>query len=281
MITSGIYFGTITAVYEPKLGVNETDSSEYQYIYEVVVATEQYAYLPVRCTRMDPVGGGQFNYDDIIFTVGQGVFVGFPFNDTSRGVIIGGRREHADAQAIDGAIRWMRRFNEINQSISNNGIWKLQHISATYTNGPSMILNQDQILFNDGGPTGQPGDDLAQSIEIDARNNTITVNSGEWTLNSRQGVTINVTAGDVNVNCINSSLTARQAVNVKAETGDVNVEGLNANVTAQIRAKVDAKQILLNSNGNPLEGVMTTLTQPTCYVTGIPFRGSTTVKAGS
>jgi hypothetical protein len=115
MINSGIYVGTISAVYPPSHALNS--DHKYQYVYEVVVSTDLYAYLPVRCIRMDPGGGGIYNYDDLIFTTGQQVFIGFPFKDTSVAVILGGKREEPSPQTEEGTIRWKRRMNEINQSI--------------------------------------------------------------------------------------------------------------------------------------------------------------------
>lgn len=279
MITSGIYLGTITEVFPPSHSFN--DSEGYQYVYEVVVATDMYSYLPVRCVKMDLGCGGIYNYDDLILNVGQVVYIGFPFLDTARGVILGGKRSEPSPQEEDGAIRAKRRFNEINQSISFKGVWKLEHLSKLIPVGPSITLDKDKILINDGGISGQSGDSTAQSIEIDARNNTIKINSGEWTIQATKGVTINVTAGDVKVSCINATVDAKQNAKVTAKM-NVDVEaGVNATVKAKVNATVEATQILLNSKGLPLDGVITTTTQPACYVTGIPFRGSLSVLAGA
>ena len=280
MLNSGIYVGTIQDVYPP--GHDQNDTQGYQYVYEVAVFTEMFAYLPVRCVRLDPIGG-LFNYDDLILTVGQQVFLGFPFEDSSKGVILGSSRQEEESQEEEGLIRWKRRLNEIDNSISSEGVWKLGHVSITPPlntkfYGPSVIIDKDTLLIDDGGVNG---DQVSpQSIEIDARNRTIKINSGEWTLQAESGVTINVSAGDVNVSCLNASVDAKQQATVKAGT-NVSVEaGGNAKVTAGGNASIEGSQVFLNSKGLPLDGVITTKTQPTCYVTGIPFKGSTTVLAG-
>lgn len=279
MITSGIYLGTITEVFPPSHSFNDSDG--YQYVYEVVVATDMYSYLPVRCVRMDQGGGGIYNYDDLILHVGQVVYIGFPFIDTARAVILGGKRTEPSPQEEDGVIRAKKRFNEINQSISFKGVWKIEHSSALFPVGPSITLDKDKILINDGGVSGQANDSTSQSVEIDARNNTIKIKSGDWTIQATKGVTINVSAGDVKVSCINAVVDAKQNAKVTAKM-NVDVEaGVNATVKAKVKATVEAKQILLNSKGLPLDGVITTSTQPSCYVTGIPFRGSGSVLAGS
>lgn len=277
MINSGVYVGTIVDVLPPSHPLN--DSKGYQYIYEVAVATEKYAYLPVWCIRMDITGGGVFNFEDVILGKGNQVFMAFPFEDTSKGVILGGPREETNPVKEEGLIRWEKRFNEISQSISFDGVWKLQYKTEVLTSGPSMTLSKDTILIDDGGPTATGID--SQYIEVDPKNKTIKIKSGEWTLEAKTGVTINVASGDVSINCVNTSISSRQSIDVKAASGDVSVEGLNVNVKAKKQAVVEGTQILLNSKMNPLNGVITTTTQPTCYVTGIPFRGSTTVLAGS
>jgi len=279
MINSGIYIGTITEVYEPGNPLN--DSQDYQYLYEVVVATDKYAYLPVKSSRMDPLGGGLYNYDDVIFAVGQQVFLGFPFSDTSRAVILGGRRQEPDPQEVEGGIRWKRRFNEINQSISFNGVYQVQHSSLAFSNGPLIELSKDGILINDGGPSRQQGDPLAQFIEIDSVSNTININSGNWTLKAKTGVTINVLAGDVDINCLSANISAKKSVDVSTTIGTINISaGISCDITAKGKASVKAPILLLNSTGNPLDGVITTTTQPVCYITGLPFNGSKTVFAG-
>ena len=279
MLNSGVYVGTIQEVYPPGHNLNETRG--YQYMYEVAVVTELSAFLPVKCVRVDPIGG-EFNYDDLILVVGQQVFLGFPFEDSTRGVILGSSRQVDEDQEVDGDVRWKRRLNEIDQSISFDGVWKLGHKSTSLLGaefyGPSITVSKDILLIDDGGVNGDQTS--PQTVEVDARNRTIKINSGEWTLQAESGVTINVSAGDVSVSCLNASVDAKQEATVKAGT-NVSVDaGANAKVTAGGNAAIEGSQVFLNSKGLPLDGVITTKTQPTCYVTGIPFKGSTTVLAG-
>ena len=281
MITSGIYLGTIQEVYPPSHELNPTGG--YQYVYEVAIVTDLVAYLPVKCVKMDSIGG-LYNYDDIILSTGQQVYVGFPFKgDTSLGIILGSSRQEETNQDEEGPIRWKKRLNQINESVSFEGVWKIGHVSEPIPTqtflGPNITLDKDVLLIDDGGVDGSGNN--SQSVEVDARNRTIKINSGEWTLQAESGVTINVSAGDVNVSCLNAKVEAKQSVNVKASAGPVSVEsGSNVSVKANGQASIEATQVLLNSKGLPLDGVLTTKTQPTCYVTGIPFRGSTKVLAG-
>lgn len=275
MNQTGIYFGTIQEVFPPSSSDN---SSKYQYEYLVDIKAARYGTVPSKCIRVDPTGGHLFNYDDIILSVGATVFVAFPNGVTTIGIILGGTRKVASAQKEEeeGTPRRHQRFNEIEQIINPAGDYILRHSSVNISKGPNFNLNRDIIKIDDGGFFGQGVG--SQSIEFDRLGRTVTVNAGTLTIEVKKGATLNV-IGDVTIDCFNAT------VNAKA---DVKVSGLNITLESKTKAVLDAKleasikaQIIkLNGDGVPGQ-VITTLTQPTCYVTGIPFQGSKTVLAGS
>ncbi|RLC08540.1 MAG: hypothetical protein DRI57_23790 [Deltaproteobacteria bacterium] len=278
-IASGLFVGTIQEVYPPSHELN--DSQGIQYVYEVWVATEKQAILPVRCTRMDPYGGGLHQFDDLILVAGEQVIMGFPFATTTHGIILGGTRQHTEVQSEDGIMRWKNRMNEIERSISFEGLWKVQHVSESSPNGPSVSLNKDIFLINDGGPNGDADAEKSQFIEIDIPNNTIKIKAGEWTIDVDRGVTLNISDGDININCINAKVSAKEKVDIKSSSGNVTVDaGKDVTVKAKGKATVEANTVAIGPKG-VAGGIITTLTQPVCYVTGIPFQGSKTVTAAT
>lgn len=272
----GVYFGTVREVWPPSSGQNQ---SKFQYEYQVDVIAPPYATLPVRCVRVDPTCGSLLNYDDVILEAGFFVFVMFPMGDLSAGIIIGGARKNPNPQEEpDGYTRWKRVFRWIQQSINSSGDYTMQHISEKFKAGPSFFLNSSFIKFDDGGPAGDGKD--SQNLIFDRENKKLTIKAGTWDVEVESGATINVTGGDITVNCENAKLNARKNVNVKSVDATVKASG-NITATAGGQAKVKAMHVLLNSELNPLNGIITTKTQPTCYITGIPFKGSKTVLAGT
>jgi hypothetical protein len=270
----GVQFGIIQEVFPPS---HKENIGKYQYEYTVDVKASQHSTVPSRCVRIDPSGGGLFSYDDIVLTVGSTVFIAFPGGNTTVGIILGGSRKASTPQEETGKHNYKNRFNQINQIITDAGDYMLQHSSTAVSKGPNINLNRDKIKIDDGGVAGTGA--ASQMVEFDRLGNTITVKAGTLNINVLKGATINVTGGDVTIDCINATVTAKK---------DVSVSGLNINLESKVKALLDAKleasikaQIIkLNGDGVPGQ-VITTLTQPTCYVTGIPFIGSKTVLAGS
>ena len=271
---SGIYFGTIVEVLPPG---DPKNRGEYQYEYMVEVAMPLYANLPTRCIRMDPCGGGLYNYDDIILGTGYMVFVAFPMQDHSVGLILGGARKHSDKQRVDGALRAERRFNEILQGVSQDGTWSVKHESTVIPVGPSLTVGNGLIEMKDGGVTGTGL--LEQSISIDRLTNTISINAGTWNVDAKAAATINV-IGNCNISCLNATVDAKLNANINATNVNVKAK-LNAKVEANLIASIKGQFVHLNASVPGIIGqVITTATQPTCYITGIPFQGSKSVFAG-
>jgi phage gp45-like len=270
----GTYFGTVDEVLAPN---NKKNTSKYQYEYIVNVKGDRYAIVPVRCMMMDSSGGGLYNYGETILTVGAMVFVTFPGGDTSVGVIIGAARKFQEKQEIsEKGSRFKKRFNEIDNIIDTKGKWSVGHTSVAVPTGPKVELDRDSIKINDGGMLGTGID--AQSVEIDRKSKKITIKAGEWTLDVSKNATINI-IGNAKISCLNATIDAKMNVKVSATNAEVTAKN-KVTVDAKREVSVKARTIKLNADTMPGD-VLTSLTQPSCYVTGIPFVGSQTVKAGS
>jgi hypothetical protein len=117
----------------------------------------------------------------------------------------------------------------------------------------SIDKDSNWSVKSDSGPSAQVNtdsvvldDSSGEKIVLDRVNKIMTIEANRWTV---------IVNGDASI---------------KAQ-GNVTVEaGGNADVKAE-------NVTLAGEDG----GVLTTATQPTCYVTGIPFKGSGKVKAGS
>lgn len=269
---TGTYFGTVNEILAPS---DKRNISKYQYEYIVNVKGDRYSIVPARCIALDNSGGGLLNYEETILPLNAMVYVNFPGGDTSVGLILGASRKAPEKQEEAG-VRYKKRFNSIDNIIDKTGKWTIRHKSEFVPQGPKIELDKDAIKIDDGGMLGTGID--AQSVEIDRKSKKITIKAGEWTLDVSKNATINI-LGNAKISCLNATVDAK--LNVK-------VTATNAEVIAKNKVKVDAKRevsvkartIKLNADTMPGD-VLTSLTQPSCYVTGIPFLGSQTVKAGS
>lgn len=273
MSIGGITFGTILEVYPPN---HKNNISKFQYEYLVSCANELQSSVESQCVKADMFTGGIFNYSDVTLGVGYTVFVAFPLGDTSTGVIMGCSRKEASVMPEEGGIRHKQRFNDIESYINHAGEWGIGYVSADIPVGPNVKLTKDDYTISDGGTAGDGSD--AQSVLIDRVGGKITINSGDWDLTVNRQANINVT-GDLNISCANAKVESKGDVEVKATNAKVDAK-LNVEVKAGIQAKVNAKFVKLNADGIAGQ-VLTTATQPVCYVTGIPFIGSFSVLAGS
>jgi phage gp45-like len=269
---TGTYFGTVDEVLAPG---SKRNASKYQYEYIVNLKGDRYSIVPTRCIALDNSGGGIFNYEETVLALGAMVYVTFPGGDTSVGLIIGASRKAPEKQEEAGS-RYKKRFNEIENIINKDGKWSIGYKSAIITQGPKVELDKDSIKINDGGMLGTGVD--AQSVEIDRKSKKITIKAGEWTLDVSKNATINI-IGNAKISCLNATVDAKMNVKVSATNAEVTAKN-KVTVDAKREVSVKARTIKLNADTMPGD-VLTSLTQPSCYVTGIPFLGSQTVKAGS
>lgn len=266
----GLYFGTIDAVYDTK---NDLNVGKYQYEYRVIVTADLYSQIPVKCVRADPNFGNFNGYDDQTLEVGYRVFVMFPNGDPTVGVIISGSRFHPTPHTDEGVFkRW--RFGPIQQGVNKNGRWEVHHRPfANGPKGPNIYMDENGIFLGDQGLLG----DAQDFIKIDWPNKTITINAASgFTVQCKDA---NITAiGKVDLTCIDLEAKIAQSAKISA---------LKLEATIATEAKIEVfgvaniKGQIIKLNGDLAGGgVLTMTSQPTCYITGIPFVGSTTVIAG-
>jgi hypothetical protein len=244
------YWGMIQTVWSP---AHLDNKSKYQYEYEVVITTDGYASIPVRCIRKDTYGSSD-NFEDVILGVGAKVMVEFPRGDRSLGIIQHGTRAYVAPQNPALGVYWMNRFNKIVRYIDKDG-----NYSVTSDSGPTLQVNVSTIVLDD--TTGE-------SIIIDKEAQTITIAAQTWNVNIAGDAAINVT-GDVTLNGKDINITS---------TGDTTVNCKDLNVMASGNAVVQAETIQLNGQAGQ---ILTTETDPVVdSIFGIPTVGVPTVSAG-
>lgn len=249
-----ICLGKIEEVYEPK---NPKNLSKHHYEYLVSLFVGNVSKSPVRCVGMD--GFGHF-YDnsDTVFSVQSYVYIFFINGDCSAGVILGAPRKFH--QPMRPEVYKTIRFN----SIAVNWLQKkcFQIISD---DGPQFLLDSNTIKLDDSNNT----------IELNKTKKTITLQCDDWRVIVRRSAKIEVTE-KAEILAKNADIVVKDKVNLKCKDAFVEMSG-SGKIIAKKNVEVQGQNILLNGgSGN----VLTTLSQPTCYVTGAPFKGSSTVKAG-
>jgi len=253
----GMYFGTIEQVLSPKDSFN---MSKYQYEYIVLITCDLYSQMPVRCIALDPFGS--FNaFQDTIFDVGHRVFVALPNGDRTLGVIIGGSRFYGVATDPALGLHLSRRFNEVTESFTKAGAYTI-----VSDDGPNFALKKTSITLDDAS---------GEKIILDKVNKKITIECKDWSVEVKGTCVINV-AGKATVSAAEADVNIKGKANVIA--GDARVQASGAvDVKAGGNVSIDGSLVKMNGGDG---GVLTTVSQPRCYVTGVPFVGSGTVKAG-
>jgi hypothetical protein len=265
----GMFFGTIQKVYKPS---DSKNVNKHQYEYDVVITMEPYCQIPVRCIKNDPSCGSSVNFEDEILDTGQRVFVEFPLADRTMGVIVGGSRS-LFLGTVEEDIKWIKCFNLFEQKVDKDGVWEVKSYldPLKVTVGGNISINKQKVRIGDNKTLSA----LEDYIEFDGASGKITIKAGTWEVSVLQSANITV-IGDVSIKCKNANVVSTGTVDVKAQT--VNVTALKEiNLKSASAVNIDSASISMNKG---LGQVITTLSQPTCYVTGLPFMGSTTVKAG-
>jgi hypothetical protein len=263
----GTFFGIIQKVYPPS---DSKNVSKHQYEYDVVITMEPYTQRTSRCIKNDPSCGSTVNFEDEVLDTGQRVFVVFPLADRTMGVIIGGSRSLLIGSKEED-IKWLKCFNLFEQKIDSDGVWTVKSYldPLKQTVGGNISINNQKVRIGDN-LTLSPIEDY---IEFDGASGKITIKAGTWEVSVLKGANITV-IGDINVKCNNANIQATGTVDVKAQT--INATALNSiNLKSASSINIDSASIVLNKGAGQ---VLTTVSQPTCYVTGLPFMGSTTIK---
>jgi hypothetical protein len=237
-----VYYGIIEASYPPDSPQNQ-NKNEYE--YTVSIEYENASVVPVEHVVRSDEFGAFDDHNSVTLLTGQRVIVLCPRARIMSAIIIGAIRCYSKPMDSSKGHYWLRRFNQIENEITEGGKWKLRS-----DNGPFMELWRKRIILDNS---------LGESITLDGDSNTLQINARS----------LNIV---VNGNAV---MTASGNTTINAAEANINATG-NANIKCKI-AKIDAdKAEICGAEGE----VITTKTQPTCYVTGIPFVGSKKVKAG-
>jgi hypothetical protein len=264
---SGLYYGSITKVIPPN---SKESLTKYQYEYDVYLTIDNYAQQTYRCTVMDGWFGSPIDYADHVLDQDYRVLVMFAQGLPHIGVIMGGSRKAEIKPKVTDGPSFLQHLRQTETEITPDGTYAVRTLDGE--TGPvasEILLTPDDITLTADKVTG------LNEIKIDNANDAVTIKCGDLKITVRGDNTVTIAgdatlkvAGDVNLTCGNANVKAKK---LKADV-------LTAEIKASQSVKIDAMQISLAGD----EGmVLTTMTQPTCYVTGAPFVGSSKVKAGS
>ncbi len=253
-----VYYGTIEEVVPPNNNQNKTGT---EYEYNVLIDYHNGASVLLRNVRRADAFGAGDDFEDLVLLRGQRVLMLCPKGQIYHSYIIAGIRSAFRKTDVAKAHHYLRRFNEIENLIDNLGTWSIKS-----DQGPNISVGREKIILD-----ASSGD----SITIDKTNKLVQITTNKWDVVVNGNATIKV-SGDASLSAKNISATAEENLSVKCKKANIDAQS-EVTVKTQ-KAKIDAKQVTVAGE----EGqVITTATQPTCYVTGIPFVGSSKVKAGS
>lgn len=263
---SGTFFGIIEQVFPPDHKLNQ---SKYQYEYQVVMTGDLYCTLPVRAIVMDRFPH-LYNSEEIVLDKGSKVFLLFPRNNSSYGVIIGGSRSRPEAMQTTKRAVYRNRINETEYEVGDEGELSLRlRDQPDGIIGAELELTKEQVTLY--------ADKLLQDngIKLDRKGRKMTFTTGDWEVLATGDAKLTI-AGDADIKVAGSAKITAKEVDVKSQSLKATILG---NAEVKVAGKLSAKAQFIELNGE-VGGVLTTETQPACYVTGIPFMGSLTVKAG-
>jgi hypothetical protein len=264
---NGLYCGTVIKVISPK---DKESITKYQYEYDVHITLDGGAQQTYRCTVMDGWFGSPIDYADHVLDKNYRALVMFINGLPNIGVIVGGSRKAEIKPKVTDGPSFLQHLRQTETEITPDGTYAIRTLDGE--TGPvasEILLTPDDITLTADKVTG------LNEIKIDNANDAVTIKCGDLKITVRGDNSITIAgdatlkvAGDVNLTCSNANVKAKK---LKADV-------LTAEIKASQSVKIDALQISLAGE----EGmVLTTMTQPACYVTGAPFIGSTKVKAGS
>jgi hypothetical protein len=254
------YFGTIEEVYPPDHAKN---ISKTQHEYKCIITGDDYSQLPVICMRVDAFGGLD-NYEDVILSKNDKVFVQFPRGDISLGFIQGGPRAYTKPQSPAMGKYLLQRFNKIETKIDKDNTW-----SVTSDSGPIASIGPSMIVLDDS---------KGQRIVFDKTNKIITIDSNEIKIEVVGNVTANINGNLTTSVAKDAKVTVKGEADIKV-TKKAKIKAKDVEVEAENIAKVKAKMIQFNGQ----EGdILTTATDPVIdLIFGVPTIGVPTVKAGA
>jgi hypothetical protein len=255
----GLYIGVVDSFLLPS---DKKNRSKTEYEYDLSITIDNFTQVPIKHARRMDLSGGPDSFNDETLDAGQKVYVMFLQGMITHPIIVGMFRQHLKPMDASKGRHKSERFNQITRTTD-----KLGNHSIKSDAGPNLNVNVLSIILDDS--TGQ-------SIKLDKVAKKMTINAGEWEVAITGNAKITV-AKDATLT-VNGNMKATVAKNLDVSGKDVTV---NASGECKVKASkdvsVDGKTIKLNGGGGK---VITTSSQATCYVTGIPFKGVSKVKAG-
>jgi hypothetical protein len=232
--------GIVTAVYPPSSPENR---SKNQYEYQVKAVGIQKSHTTLHCVVNDRFGGNN-DYERYTLRLNQRVLVSCLVGNPNEGVIIGGIKNRLEKDSVDLGHHWIRRFNQITESITKDNVHYIKHDS-----GNEISIEPNKIIIKDGS---------GQEILVDKKNKKITITNGSDVITiDKNKNTIQMNAKDLKVDL----------------KGNLN---MNVSGTANIKAKN------INFNGGKA-GIVTggpNGSHPVDFVTGAPIKTVRNIKAG-
>lgn len=255
----GLYLGVVDSFLKPSDKLNR---SKTEYEYDLTITMDNFTQIPVKHARRMDLSGGPDSHSDETLDVGQKVYVMFLQGMVTHPIIIGMFRQHLKPIDESKGRHKSSRFNQITQEVDQFGNYSVKSDA-----GPNATVKVFEITLDDS---------VGESIKLDKAAKKMTINAGEWEVNITGNAKITV-AKDAEIK-VDGNMKATVAKNLDVSAKDVNVKASGeTKVKSSKDITVDGKTIKLNGGGGK---VITTSTQKTCYVTGIPFKGVSKVKAG-
>lgn len=266
---NSLYVGEIVEVIPT---TSEKNKNKYQYEYTVSIAVEGFVQQKCRCVALDGYIGSFYDFEESVLDVGSRILVMFPNGIPNIGIIMGGLRKTNIPFKVEGkGPRYLKHFRETEQEISSKGIMSFR--TLTKNTGPvaaEVSLTKETLELSSSKKSNK------NFIMLDEKNDKITIKSGEMEITVTKDNNVNITG--------NAKVKVGGSVTIECGDATIKAKNLNANISGSAKIKVnqtatiDAQKINLAGQDGQ---VLTTTTQPTCYVTGVPFRGSSKVFAGS
>ena len=255
------YLGQIEKAIPPGDPANTTTG--YQYQYQVLISGDRSSTLTVLCTVMAPIAGRDHTEESVLAT-GLRVFVLFPGGSPAAGVIVGCARQYLKPMDAGRGRYWERRFNLITETVEKDFTWQVKHDLGTF-----IKVEARAVTISDGF-----GNEVVVNAGLGPIGGSVDVKGGAMSITVK---------GDVDIKAAGAVSVLAKDVTVKAVTVDVKALSMSATVLKDVSIKagtVDVKAATINLNSVTGGMVLTTTSQPVCYVTGIPFVGVPIVKAG-
>lgn len=265
----GLYVAVIVEIIPPNSAKSQT---KYQYEYQVSLTLDGYIQQQYRCITSDGYLGAVYDFEDRVLDVNSRILVMFPNGIPTLGVIIGALRRAKIAPKMEGSgPRYLKHFRNTEQEITSNGELYLRTLSQdTGPTASEISLSRENLKLTSNK------DNSNNYINLDDASNKITIKAYNLEITVEKDKTVTI-GGDAKIKASGNIVIECADATIKAKKLNANISG-SAEIKVSNNATIDAKKISLAGQ----EGqVLTTATQPTCYVTGLPFKGSSKIFAGS